>query len=672
MFLLIMSVLAFSTSAKINPFGKIETVDPTARPTKITMVGGHTSVLSGVPSHKMGVATETTSNRIESSASYANGAANRSPKRPPVPIASDPSRVSSVKSNVQSWGLDGQPRASLRWSVPLIQAARSTGVYAKLVEAVSDPWTVLTLWVPSKFMGPQKVGRKANGAIMIPPTKGRDIGVYLSEYNASWHVSFTSDNMEYHAQVVHRNAIAVCIRERLNLNAVFVHATAEEAPLLVYHCPCRHCSEGVAEGASQPTRKLVEEFPTFVDPSRSAGGVTLPTVVVPIQPAAQQPVTDSRTQQQKELRDSSACLEGDAAPWLVPRRARDATVVAFPYEGLQGSLRDLLALQADPLSGAIMVVIFNKFWIDHLHNYIFSMVHRGGFRHYLVATMDEEALKVCVENRLPCFDASRLAELEEDMSASNVSGGKGFVRKVTEAMSWIKPRLALAVLQLGYHFFMSDLDLSFNLHPISHLLKAGVDIAHQCDAKGKLSINSGFYFARSNYRVIRFFHNIMTFTPEENSDQTAMKLFAKYDKTHSISHNCLDRKLFSMKCYYKVEGSVKLINQRETFQWYEFNRDRSSFDWVIHHATCLAGALPKLVYLRTINAWFLDDLDAFTGAVNHTSSDARNRGDMKRTYCLRLPTSPPEDYEQSRDVQTVHSPKYSTQLRDDIFLQQRH
>jgi hypothetical protein len=533
-------------------------------------------------------------------------------------------------------------------------------------------------------MGPQKVGRKANGAIMIPPTKGRDIAVYLQEYNASWHISFTIEGLEYHAQVVHRNAIAVCVRERLYLNAMYLHALPEEKPLFMYHCPCRHCKEPVLD-SPKASRKLEEEFPGYLSPIMHAGGMRLSTVVTPISPEALKPVVDGRSREVRELRGPSDgnCLGGDAAPWLVPRTEAGGggDPVVFPYEGLHGSLQRLLGVQADPLSGAIMVVIFNKFWIDHLHNYIFSMVHRAQFKHYIVATMDSEALALCIANRLPCFDATPFAELEEDIASggsssnsSSLAGGKGFVRKVTEAMSWIKPRLALAVLQMGYHFFMSDLDLSFNIHPISYLLQPHLDIAHQCDAKGKLSINSGFYFARSNHRVIRFFHNIMTFTPEENSDQTAMKLFAKYDTTHQISHNCLDRKLFNMKCYYKVDGSIKVIDGKETFQWYDFNRDRSTFNWAILHATCLAGALPKLVYLRTMNAWFLDDLDAYTGAppISNTTTLVDAAASRKDTYCIKLPTTPPIEFQQSVSVQTAHSPKYHLQVTDDVFLKARH
>eukprot|EP00744_Colponema_vietnamica_P025198 GILI01036966.1.p1 GENE.GILI01036966.1~~GILI01036966.1.p1 ORF type:complete len:398 (-),score=76.26 GILI01036966.1:106-1173(-) len=354
-----------------------------------------------------------------------------------------------------------------------------------------------------------------------------------------------------------------------------------------------------------------------------------------------------------------SCLPSQAAPWL----ASPSTVPHFPYEGLHEDLPALLKVRADP-QGVVMLMMFNKFWIDHLHNFIFSMVQRAKFDNYIVATMDSEALAACLQARLPCFDAIGFAEFEEDLSVG--AGGVGWVRKVTEAMSWIKPRLALAVLERGYHFIMSDLDMSFNFNPMREMVEIGFDIAHQCDAKDKFSINSGFYLARSNARNIRFFHNLMLFTPQENSDQTAMKLFARYDHTHGSSSGCLDRRSFNMKCYYKVGGSVVRDNGVETFEWREFPRERSTFTWKLLHATCLNGAIQKMIYLRTMNAWFLDDLDQFTHGTNVVGED-NIRAAAK--YCISDLEG--KQVQQSRTLTTIHSPKYE-QRTDPLYLKKRH
>lgn len=608
-----------------------------------------------------------------SSAHYANGAANRAPHRPPsvVSKSSGGAAVSDSSVTAAAWSIGGSPARAPAWASALLSLMAKEGLSVQDVLAVTeDPWQVLVGWVPSRFMGPQKIGKKANGDPMIPPTKGRDIEVYLKDYNASWHGAFENGGFAYHFQLLHRNSLAVCIRERLHIHALHLYpspaptrelrASGWDRPLVVYHCPCRHCNEHTASiPEGQP--RLSDAFPEYASPFLTAGGAVNKPVHPPQPPFL--PLEGSLyqapdTSDPKAL-DAIPCLGALSAPWLMTT----AAVPAFPYEGLYDDLDALLKAQAD-VNGVVMMVMFNKFWIDHLHNFIFSIVHRAKFSHFIVATIDAETLGICIQARLPCYNAISHAEFEEDMAAGGGGEVKGATRKVTEAMSWIKPRLALAVLERGYHFIMSDLDMSFNFNPMKELVSIGFDIAHQCDAKDKFSINSGFYLARSNPRTIRFFHNLMLFTPQENSDQTAMKLFARYDHTHGASNGCLDRRHFNMKCYYKVGGSVRVEQGVETFEWHPFNSDRSTFTWRMHHATCLNGAMPKVVYLRTIGAWFLDDLDRYTTEAH--DAEAQKGGG----YCVLGLDGTTRHY-QSRSITTQHSAKY-TKDTSAVYLQKRH
>ena len=575
------------------------------------------------------------------SSRFANGAANRSPFRSAVSIDPDEAYGTPSLDGIMCFDRGGNGAPIPQFVRRLFEEMRNRyRPIRRLLE--EDEWRILIGWVPSRFMGPQKSGRTASGAAMEPPTRGRNPNYYLSAYNSSWHTQFETSGYRYVFQVVHRNALAVCVRERLHVMQIYCSPAPSEAPLIIYHCPCRHCREGISGKTSTTMRTA---FPNYHSPLLANADREMP-----LSPPREEVPLPFGT-----------CVDSLSAPWLLQK----STVEKLPYEGLYRDLDALLRLQADH-NRIVFVTIFNKFWIDHLHNYYYSFYHRARLRNIIVATMDREALTLCIENRLPCFDATEFAEFEEDMAQAGEGYKKGHTRKVSEAMSWIKPRLAVAVLSRGYGFFMSDLDLSWNYHPMKDVLSVRADIVHQCDTTNRFSINSGFYFARANERAVRYFKNLMVFTPQENSDQTAMKLFARYDHTHGASNMCLSKWTFNMKCNYKIEGSVKVVNGVETFEWRPY--DPGKLFWVILHATCLSGAQAKMLYLRTMKAWFLDELD-----------NATRQG----TYCLRIPaelvpSAAPRLGNHSRfteitqiGVTTQHSEKYTT-ADDQTFLRKRH
>lgn len=625
--------------------------------------------------------------RARNSSSFANGAAIRAPPRPRrvIPKSDDVSLLPQppIDESARCFDRTGAPTNVPRWFPGLYNAMRPH--YHALMDAVEDPWTVLVGWVPDHFMPPQKPGKKANGEIMIPPTKGRDATYYLDAYNASWHTTVNANNYEYHFQLVHRNALAVCVRERLHIFQYFCSPGADGSggntlvsPITVYQCPCRHCQEGTLSAKGGKRVSLDKAAPAFrsqllQDPLK--GEMKITTTGTAAQPPSHAP---------------EGCIESLAAPWLIPT----TTAATFPYEGLESNLDALLAVQADG-NKIVLVAIFNVFWLDHLHNFVYSMVTKAHLVNFIIATMDADALALCVANRLPCFDATEYAEYEADMEAGGTGRAQGRLRKVTEAMAWIKPRLAVAVLRRGYGFLMSDLDLTWNKCPWKEVLDVRVDIAHQCDANNKFSINSGFYFARANARTIRYFENLMSFRPEENSDQTAMKLFSRYDHTHGASNTCLGKWSFNMKCNYKVPGSVKRVGDVETFEWRPY--DPKEVHWTILHATCLSGATSKMVYLRTIGAWSLDGLDNMT--TNRTTdvciwqhryddaNDADNNGnknnDASRRNTQNASTNGGATFSAYvdrargfkvgyRNVATKHDEMYVSGITSDIYLKKRH
>ena len=106
---------------------------------------------------------------------------------------------------------------------------------------------------------------------------------------------------------------------------------------------------------------------------------------------------------------------------------------------------------------------------------------------FIICTVDYESLVLCKKLRLPCFDASEYAEKEDD--DENLKKHPE-LRRVSEAMSWIKPRLAVAVIGRGYVFWMVDLDMSWNSSPIPLMPSARrkLDLIHQCDSPARFLI----------------------------------------------------------------------------------------------------------------------------------------------------------------------------------------
>jgi hypothetical protein len=645
----------------IEPHAEVVGETPSVAPTVDTLARSPVA---------QGSASATNKTRGVLSEKYANGAANQAPPYPRVPLFGasrqdvidgraqtfvEPGAPKPQGSSAVCFDRNGDPTTVPLWVTSMFDTMPSEGHYAALAEAAdANEWAALVAWVPERFMPPQPDGKNAAGQVMKAPTRGQDPEFYLKEYNATWHETANVKGLPYHYQLLHRNALAVCVRERLHLSAVRCAPRTGLPPALIHHCPCRKCREP-ASHATPAVGKIpgwtaeTAHVPLLVPKALVAKTNFLQRKARPI-PGISKRGADVAAIVAKHKPDDGPCVEAYSAPWLADR----AAVPQFEYEGYETDLDGILKTQADD-DGIVLIAMFNKFWLDHLHNFYFSMVRRGRIRNIVIATLDPDALSLCRENRMPCFDATDFAEREPDMEEGGEGYKKGHTRKVTEAMSWIKPRLAIAVIERGFGFFMVDLDMAWNSWAMKDVLDLGTDLTHQCDSDSSTSINSGYYLARPSARTWMFFSNLMLFRPDENSDQTAMKLYARYDHTHGVTHACLDKWLFNMKCNYKVKNSVKAgPNGEETFEWTPFDRDRSKFTWKILHATCINGAHAKLLYLRTVNAWFLDDLDSMTNKAGG--------------YCLRLPDG---STTQGNTAKTKHSEKYTT-ATDDRYLQKLH
>ncbi|KAH9601716.1 Nucleotide-diphospho-sugar transferase [Trypanosoma melophagium] len=582
-----------------------------------------------------------------------NGAACRAPfsslRAQPLQLVQSMERNESESASPVCYSSTGTPVASPVWVRPLLQKMMKAGAYTPAISLLQkDPWYMLIGWVSDRFMPPQKPGRRANGDIMLPQTRGTNASYYLEVYGSLWHTEVESGKLRFNFQLIHRNGIAVCVRERIHLFKYHCSPDGNVEPLPIYFCGCRHCRIPSELFSDHMTVSLYQRFPLLKkEPS-----------LVEINPIVRFNSFLSKMEQGLEiLNEKNACIGANEAPWLI----NTSILEHFPYEGMHNDLDTLLATQADS-SGLVTMVIFNSFWRDHLHNFVYSFSKKANMRNLIVANLDDDALSLCISFRLPCLNASIFAEREMEEASTQK---QGFSRKVTEELSWVKPRLAIAVLRRGYVFLLSDLDITWNRSPMRYLLESREDLVHQCDTRDSLSINSGFYMVRPNERTLRFFTHMMSFRPDESADQAAMRLFMKYDHIHGVSHRCLPHWDFNMKCNYKVERSVRVINGKETFLWKQYPLKEVP-KWVLLHATCLSGAKNKIQYFKTIKAWFLDELDTITGS--HTSP---------KKFCVSLRDSSKAKSGESNIVHNVygttpHSETYKDATTDPKYLQHRH
>jgi hypothetical protein len=130
---------------------------------------------------------------------------------------------------------------------------------------------------------------------------------------------------------------------------------------------------------------------------------------------------------------------------------------------------------------------------------------------FVVAAFDEDVLAYCVRQQLPAF----LAANERDEPANVTHASASIDQPEFAPVTKLKSIQVLRVLRLGVDVVLSDLDAFFLENPLPFLraLPPSVDIAALSDGRFSdpmgHSVNSGFYFVRSNARTLRAFELIV-------------------------------------------------------------------------------------------------------------------------------------------------------------------
>ncbi|KAK4372367.1 hypothetical protein RND71_007751 [Anisodus tanguticus] len=122
----------------------------------------------------------------------------------------------------------------------------------------------------------------------------------------------------------------------------------------------------------------------------------------------------------------------------------------------------------------------------------------------LVVAMDQTAYERCKFRRLHCY---RLITDGVDFAGEKMYMSEEFIK-----MMWRRTKFLMDVLKLGYNFIFTDTDVMWLRNPFLMLIKSkNLDLQMSTDwfngdpLSNSNSINTGFYYVRSNIKTISLF-----------------------------------------------------------------------------------------------------------------------------------------------------------------------
>uniref|UniRef100_A0ACD5UG71 Uncharacterized protein n=1 Tax=Avena sativa TaxID=4498 RepID=A0ACD5UG71_AVESA len=200
-------------------------------------------------------------------------------------------------------------------------------------------------------------------------------------------------------------------------------------------------------------------------------------------------------------------------------------------------------------------------------------------KHLVIVAMDSKALEQCKIVHPLCY---RL-----DMGGGiNFTAEKAFMSKEYLEIMWARNKFQTRVLELGYGFLFSDVDIVWFRNPLLQI-PVGADITISCDKYygddpyGPKDANGGFLHAKPNYRTIRFFKNwyeARTKYPRRHDQYVFSKVAQDLSMRHGTTVLFIDTAYFGSHCQPKKD-----FRRLCTF-----------------HANCLKGLTNKLELLRDI------------------------------------------------------------------------
>lgn len=171
------------------------------------------------------------------------------------------------------------------------------------------------------------------------------------------------------------------------------------------------------------------------------------------------------------------------------------------------------------IDNTVIITALNYGYRNVMMNWVCNM-RRLGITNFIIAALDEDLYRFAFVRGLPTYydDAvlsGRAVKLQD------ASYGSPEFKELTK----MKSRVVLEFLKLGYDTLWSDTDIVWFKNPIEDLQAQMVDLAIQSNApddeaaNGQRRINSGFYLARANERLINVFQEVVDFATKSRMSE---------------------------------------------------------------------------------------------------------------------------------------------------------
>lgn len=162
------------------------------------------------------------------------------------------------------------------------------------------------------------------------------------------------------------------------------------------------------------------------------------------------------------------------------------------------------------INNTIVVSALNYGYRGIMMNWVCNMRHVG-VTNFVIAALDVDLYKFAFTHGLPVYFEDSIFDGTNASLIADASYGSDAFKKLTK----MKSRVVLRLLKQGHNVLWSDCDIVMFKNPIQDLWAYNVDMAIQTNApdneamNGRRRINSGFYLARSNPRVLEAFETII-------------------------------------------------------------------------------------------------------------------------------------------------------------------
>lgn len=169
------------------------------------------------------------------------------------------------------------------------------------------------------------------------------------------------------------------------------------------------------------------------------------------------------------------------------------------------------------IDNTIIVTALNNGYKGMMMNWVCNM-RRLGIRNFVVAALDEDLYRYAFTRGIPTYYENSLGK---HVSLRDAAYGTAEFKELTK----MKSRVVLNFLKLGYNTLWTDTDIVWFKNPLKNLHGLAVDLAIQSNApddeaaNGKRRINSGFYLARANGRLIEVFEDVIRYAAKSKMSE---------------------------------------------------------------------------------------------------------------------------------------------------------